>query len=190
LSSGLNYKIGEFIGVISGHSIGERGTQLSMKTFQTGESGFNMQRVSKIFFQRIEEKIETDDYIQYLLNLSYTDIQELMVNGNRYILKGKNKKAPEKPLLDTIDVSSIYFEILFSSLVKRKVNNETEAKKYLMDFEKNGFFSSISFQSNIKGINELKKESEIKETVFFEKSPKAIYSLKPGEVIKYASEIE
>ena len=190
LSSGLNYKIGEFIGVISGHSIGERGTQLSMKTFQTGESGFNMQRVSKIFFQRIEEKNETDDYIQYLLNLSYTDIQELMVNGNRYILEGKNKKNPEKPLLDTIDISSIYFEILFSSLVKRKVNNETEAKKYLMDFEKNGFFSSISFQSNIKGINELKKESEIKETVFFEKSPKAIYSLKPGEVIKYANEIE
>ncbi|BBJ28684.1 DNA-directed RNA polymerase subunit beta [Athalassotoga saccharophila] len=172
-TSDESFRIGDFIGVISGHTIGERGTQLSMKTFQTSKSDFKMSAVSSRFFRRMEKS-----FVDYLVNLANEDLIKLMT--------GKDSDKKEW-LLKTIDVSSIYLEILFMYMKNNKIETEGQMKKYLTDLKNYGFFSALSFE-NPPG----KKENGIKKSNIakaFEKidrieerSPKSIYALLPDEV--------
>jgi len=168
------FEVGDFIGVISGHTIGERGTQLSMKTFQTSKSDFKMSAVSRRFFKRSE-----DDFIDYLVNLANEDLIKLMTD------KDSDKK---EWLLKTIDVSSIYLEILFMYMKSLNIKTESQLKKYLTDLEKYGFFSSLSFENpsgkrenNVKQSNIAKEFKNIDKKIE-EKSPKSVYALLPDEV--------
>jgi DNA-directed RNA polymerase subunit beta len=168
------FKVGEFIGVISGHTIGERGTQLSMKTFQTSKSDFKMSAVSSRFFRRVEKS-----FVDYLVNLANEDLIKLMT--------GKDSDKKEW-LLKTIDVSSIYLEILFMYMKDHKIETEGQMKKYLTDLKKYGFFSSLSFENppgkKEKGIKQsnIAKEFEEEKSPIEEKSPKAVYALLPDKV--------
>jgi len=171
------FDIGTFIGVRAGHSIGERGTQLSMKTFQTGRSNFRMSRISSRIFARKEES-----YVDYLINLANEDIFSLM---------GESLGKPEY-LLKTIDISSVYLEILFMYMKKQGINKESDVKKYLSDFEKNGFFSSLSFENppdKEKALDGKKikhstiaNKFEVIDKPLEEKMPKAVYALLPDKV--------
>ncbi|MGC9140174.1 DNA-directed RNA polymerase subunit beta [Athalassotoga sp.] len=172
-TSNESFRVGDFIGVISGHTIGERGTQLSMKTFQTGKSDFKMSAVSSRFFRRMEKS-----FVDYLVNLVNEDLIKLMTD------KDSDKK---EWLLKTIDVSSIYLEILFMYMKIHKIKTEGQMKKYLTDLKNYGFFSALSFENpsgkkenGIKQSNISKKFEEIDRIE--ERSPKAIYALLPDEV--------
>lgn len=182
LSTMREHEIGDYIGVLAGHTIGERGTQLSMKNFQTGSSGFNMQRVSSEFFKRIrptsdlrkskrkEENEIEDDYVEYIKRLAERSVEDIM---------GVKPKEGQKgtPLLKSIDVSSIYFEILFRRMKDLSLRDESGVKEYLSSLER-GFFSALSFERGRGGIEPLEGR------VIAESSPKAIYALLPGEVKK------
>ncbi len=173
------FAIGSFIGVRSGHSIGERGTQLSMKTFQTSKSDFKMSAVSSRIFRREEE-----NFVAYLLNLANEDINHLMT--------GENSKKAEY-LLNTIDISSLYLEVLFSYMKKHNLKKESDVKKFLSNFEEFGFFSSLSFENpperdGIDDESKIPKHSTIAKRFskidkkIEEKSPKAVYALLPDKV--------
>ncbi len=167
------FKVGEFIGVISGHTIGERGTQLSMKTFQTSKSDFKMSAVSSRFFRRVEKS-----FVDYLVNLANEDLIKLMTG---------NDSDKKEWLLKTIDVSSIYLEILFMHMKNHKIETEGQMKKYLTDLKKYGFFSSLSFENppskKERGIKQsnIAKEFEKIDRIE-ERSPKAVYALLPDKV--------
>ncbi len=163
LSSMRERTTGDYIGVLAGHTIGERGTQLSMKTFQTGSSGFTMQSVSSEFF-----RIEEDNYVEYIERLAESSVEGIMS-------KEQKKGQKETPLLASIDVSSIYFEILFRRMKDLSLKNESGVKEYLSSLER-GFFSALSFERGRDGIEPLEGR------VIAESSPKAIYALLPGEV--------
>jgi len=170
LSSMKHFRIGSFLGVLSGHTIGERGTQLSMKTFQTGSSGFSMQRVSSEFFKAEE------NFLSYLKRLADRSIEGIMRGSS----KSKAGSAEEgSPVLGTIDVASIYLEVLFRHMKDTGIRTEGELKKRLSDPREVGIFSALSFENSGRsekvGIGE-----EIEE-----KSPKAKYALRPGEVDKW-----
>ena len=130
LSSMRERTTGDYIGVLAGHTIGERGTQLSMKTFQTGSSGFTMQSVSSEFF-----RIEEDNYVEYIERLAESSVEGIMS-------KEQKKGQKETPLLASIDVSSIYFEILFRRMKDLSLKNESGVKEYLSSLER-GFFSAL-----------------------------------------------
>lgn len=170
LSSMKKFRVGSFLGVLSGHTIGERGTQLSMKTFQTGSSGFSMQRVSSEFFKAEEE------FSSYLKRLADRSIEGIM-KGSSTSEAGSVEEG--SPVLGTIDVASIYLEVLFRHLKDTGIHTEGELKKRLSDPREVGIFSALSFEKSGRsekiGIGE-----EIEE-----KSPKANYALRPGEVAKW-----
>lgn len=120
LTNFREYNTGDFIGVLSGHSIGEFGTQFSMKTFQFGDIEWNLDKVSKEFFKSAK------NYKEYLKTLA------------------------EKGLLKEIKVASIYLEILFYYLKFNEVSSESKAKKLMKDINKRGLFSAISFEMGQK----------------------------------------
>jgi len=157
------YTVGEYIGVKSGHSIGERGTQLSMKTFQLGISDFKMDKVSREFFNR--ESI--DDYKEYLLKLSQKTISEIVGASEKSGMKGKK-------VFEMIDVSSIYLEVLFSKLLKNSLQSESEVKAFIRNPENYGVFAALSFE-NVLSI--AKKIAVSETTEYTEHSPKSYYAL-------------
>ena len=170
LSSMKPFRIGSFLGVISGHTIGERGTQLSMKTFQTGSSGFSMQKVSSEFFKA------EGNFSSYLKRLADRSIEGIMRGSS----KSKAGSVEEgSPVLGTIDVASVYLEVLFRHMKNTGIENEGKLKKRLTDPKEVGIFSALSFEKSGRsekiGIGEAIEE----------KSPKANYALRPGEVGKW-----
>jgi hypothetical protein len=156
--------VGDFVGLSSGHSLGEFGTQLSMKTFQTGET-FTPDALSKLFFsqyksvkdeQRKEKKEKLKDYYEYLLNIA-------------------NKEAGGRSLFDAIGPFSIHLEVLYSYMVQKGIHSEAEMKKMFKNIDEMGLLSSLSFES-FEGIFKkvvLKGKSEELETV--EVSPSVGY---------------
>lgn len=181
------FEVGTFIGVRAGHSIGERGTQLSMKTFQTGKFDFKMSRISSRIFDRKEE-----NYVDYLINLASADIFDLMKKSSKRDSHEEDSKKNPEYLLKTIDISSIYLEILFMYMKRHQIKKESDVKKYLSDFKIHGFFSSLSFENppdkkssgetrRIKHSTIAKAFSKLDEQLE-ERSPKAIYALLPDKV--------
>jgi len=121
-STGRPFQNGEYVGIASAHSIGERGTQLSMQTFHTGQAGFNMQRVAQHFFwpyvrkgskiKRLDRKkwkeiLEKRDFVTYMELLDGVSIEELMESKTEV---GKNR------VTDHIDVLLIHLELFFKAL--------------------------------------------------------------------------
>jgi DNA-directed RNA polymerase subunit beta len=170
LSSMKPFRIGSFLGVISGHTIGERGTQLSMKTFQTGSSGFSMQRVSSEFFNA------EGNFSSYLKRLADRSIEGIM-KGSSKSEAGSVEEG--SPVLGTIDVASVYLEVLFRHMKNTGIENEGELKKRLTDPREVGIFSALSFEKSSRS-----EKIDIGEEVE-EKSPKVNYALRPGEVDKW-----
>ncbi len=170
LSSMKHFRIGSFLGVLSGHTIGERGTQLSMKTFQTGSSGFSMQRVSSEFFKAEE------DFSRYLKRLADRSIEGIMKGSSK---SGAASVEEGSPVLGTIDVASIYLEVLFRHMKDTGIGTEGELKKRLSDPREVGIFSALSFEKSNRS-----EKIDIGEEIE-EKSPKANYALRPGEVEKW-----
>ncbi|HAA86229.1 MAG TPA: hypothetical protein DCE14_07800 [Kosmotogaceae bacterium] len=169
MSTGLPYKLGDFAGVLAGHTIGERGTQLSMKTFQTGKKDFNMQRVSSVILEIGDDN--DHDYLQYLLRLSQIDLALLMGKAAAFHLE-----SPGEPFFKALDVASVYFEILFTMMRRAGVRCESEAMKLTKSLDVRGFFSGLSFETSKKQLDDL-KAGEGLDGVFPENSPKAIYAL-------------
>lgn len=145
--------IGDFVGLSSGHSLGEFGTQLSMKTFQTGKA-FTPDELSRLFFSRTRQNKERiNDYYHYLLNIA-------------------NQKAGDSSLFDAIGTFSIHLEVLYAYLVEKGIHSEAGMKKMFKKIDEMGLLSSLSFES-FEGIFKkmvLKGESEVLETVEFSPS--------------------
>jgi DNA-directed RNA polymerase subunit beta len=169
LSTGLPFSPGDFAGVLAGHTIGERGTQLSMKTFQTGKKDFNMQRVSSVIFEIGNGKGQ--DYLQYLLELSQIDLTLLM--GKSALFRSE---SPEEQFFKALDLASVYFEILFTMMNRANVRSESEAMKLTRSLEARGFFSALSFETSKRQLNDLRATEDL-EGIYPEKSPKALYAL-------------
>jgi hypothetical protein len=162
------HRVGDFVGVLAGHTIGERGTQLSMKTFQTGETDFNMDKISREFFNR-----NSDNYRDYLKRLATKGIKEAM--------GVEDVKKDDKNILDVIDVSSIHLEILFKHLDSCNIHKESEMKMFIQNPENYGLFSALSFEGFDSVLKKIVEGNTIN-TIFEEKSPKSFYALKPGKV--------
>jgi len=121
-STGKPFSSGDHVGISSAHSIGERGTQLSMQTFHTGEAGFNMQRVASHFFwpfvkehdelkqlssNEWETILKERNFAKYLELLSGVSVEELM---------NSKKKSGRNTVTNHIDVLLIHFELFFKAL--------------------------------------------------------------------------
>jgi len=106
--------------------------------------------------------------VEYIERLAESSVEGIMS-------KEQKKGQKETPLLASIDVSSIYFEILFRRMKDLSLKNESGVKEYLSSLER-GFFSALSFERGRDGIEPLEGR------VIAESSPKAIYALLPGEV--------
>jgi len=137
LNSAALPKINDFVGLSAGHVIGEFGTQLSMKTFQTG-ANFSPEKLSGLFFSRYrydensnrDEKTPLLSYMAYLQNIAA-------------------QKAGSDSLFKSIGVYSIHMEILYRYMEICKVKKESEMKnlftiEHLGDM---GILSALSFES-------------------------------------------
>lgn len=159
------FKPGDYIGVTAGHSIGERGTQLSMKTFQIGVTDFKMSKVARRFFKRGN----TTNYLDYLVELSKCDIWQLMADEST---KERFTKTSQK-VFEIIDIASIHLEILFREMLRKGIESERDLKNFLLNPENYGAFSSLSFERAYDVAKELK---ELTNSEFIEKSPKSYYA--------------
>ena len=201
------FRAGDYVGVLAGHTIGERGTQLSMKTFQTGDFGFRMQRVSSYFLNvREDPGSERAGYFEYFKNICLASIESVMRGEpkNRGKIGGEATadRKKEVSLLQTIDVLSLYLEILYREMIRLNLKSEAEALAYLTDWRKRGFFTALSFE-NPRGAygdnseeerKKAKKVAKIAEEYgkepqnVFESSPKALYAFCLGrEEIEHGS---
>ncbi|MEA1884143.1 MAG: hypothetical protein U9N62_06460 [Thermotogota bacterium] len=149
--------IGDFVGLSSGHSLGEFGTQLSMKTFQTGTT-FTPDELSRLFFfrEKLSDKNPSEGYYEYLLNIA-------------------NQKAGDSSLFDAIGTFSVHLEIMYGYMVQKGIHSEAEMKKMFKKIDEMGLLSSLSFES-FEGIFKkvvLEGDSEEHETV--EVSPSVGY---------------
>jgi len=125
--------IGDFVGLSSGHSLGEFGTQLSMKTFQTGQS-FTPDALSRLFFSRFQSKEKDNKKIK-------------IVDYYGYLMKIAREKVDKKSLFDAIGTFSIHLEVLFAYLVEKEIFSEAEMKQMFKHVDQVGIFSSLSFES-------------------------------------------
>ena len=111
-------------------------------------------------------------------------------------------RKKEVSLLQTIDVLSLYLEILYREMIRLNLKSEAEALAYLTDWRKRGFFTALSFE-NPRGAygdnseeerKKAKKGAKIAEEYgkepqnVFESSPKALYAFCLGrEEIEHGS---
>ena len=111
---------GMFVGIASAHSLGERGTQLSMQTFHTGKAGFDMKKVAEHLFWpykkdgkgqlcRISEKmwseiLENRKFDEYLRCIDSITLGDLMGTDD------------SRRIHECIKVSLVHFELLFKAL--------------------------------------------------------------------------
>jgi len=123
LSNFGEFKIGDFIGVLSGHSIGEFGTQYSMKTFHSGKAGFKMP--SEEFFKN---KANYKDYLieladkKLLKNIEVSSIYLEILFYYLNFIKVKSESEVKKYLKKIEDYgifSSISFEMGAKELTKK-----------------------------------------------------------------------
>ncbi|PLV58072.1 hypothetical protein [Thermotoga sp. KOL6] len=135
----------KFVGIYAGHTLGERGTQLSMETFHTGGTGkpFNMAMIKKYIFDSIENSPDFMSFVKKLVMVKDQDIREMLALQNK-----------KKGIIDYLDVRFIYFEMLFWALKKgkRKLINElshsTKPKESTKkNLEKRGFLTAISYRN-------------------------------------------
>lgn len=156
---------GDYIGVTAGHSIGERGTQLSMKTFQIGVTDFKMSKVARRFFKRGD----TTSYLDYLVELSKCDIWQLMADESSQ----EHFTKTSKKVFEIIDIASIHLEVLFREMLRKGIESERDLKNFLLNPENYGAFSSLSFE---KAYDVAKRLQESTVSKFIEISPKSYYA--------------
>jgi DNA-directed RNA polymerase subunit beta len=124
-----------FVGLSSGHVLGEFGTQLSMKTFQTGKS-FTPDALSRLFFsRRFDDKKKKSKDEKYIVD--YFD----------YLNKIASQKAGDNSLFDSIGTVSVHLEILFRNLVANDIVTESSMKQAFKNFKEKGILTSLSFES-------------------------------------------
>jgi len=166
-----------------------------MKTFQTGDFGFRMQRVSSYFLNLREETgSERSGYFEYFKKICLASIESVMRGEpkNREKITGDATadRKKEVSLLQTIDVLSLYLEMLYREMIRLNLKSEAEAIAYLTDWKKRGFFTTLSFE-NPRGAYGDSSEQERKKAkkvakiadeygkeaqTVFESSPKAFYA--------------
>jgi len=146
------FAIDDFVGVMAGHTIGERGTQLSMKTFQTGDYGFRMQRVSSFFFN-LEGACDKGSlgYLEYFRRICLASVQRIMSadTGQSVDMLATQESASDVggSLLQTIDVISLHLEILYREMSRLNLQTEAQMLDCLTDWRKRGFFTALSFEN-------------------------------------------
>jgi hypothetical protein len=189
------FAIRDFVGVMAGHTIGERGTQLSMKTFQTGDYGFRMQRISSFFLNlRVVLAKGALGYLDYFKGICLTSVNQIMsdfpTKPEELLSSGEERVKIEASLLQTIDVISLHLEILYREMLHNNLKSEAEMIRFLTDWKKRGFFTALSFENPRRTKNTDKKEAEknkekktatvaeefgTEKTCLIEVSPKASY---------------
>jgi DNA-directed RNA polymerase beta' subunit len=111
-------KKGEAVGIIAAQSIGEPGTQLTMRTFHTGGTATSTQSEKSIFSER-------EGFIRYYNIKTFTDRQGRRVVANRrnaaVLLVEPKIKAP---FSGTFDVTMFHDEVVIS------ISNGEKTKKY------------------------------------------------------------
>ncbi len=156
----------KYIGVLAGHTIGERGTQLSMETFHTGGTGvpFSMSKVESFIMKALENSAKIPDpsegfkiFLEYMMgmrNPEDVDSEYIyrMLGGNRNLLKFFN-------------VRFVYLELLYRS--------ERDGMSVDPDWEKRGILTVLSFERG----NELFEELAVGKMkgIYDEKHPRAWY---------------
>ncbi|PLV57142.1 hypothetical protein [Thermotoga sp. SG1] len=153
----------KYVGVYAGHTIGERGTQLSMETFHTGKP-FNMAVVRAYIFRKLEE---SKSFVGFIKKLS-TEIDEDRI---------RELFSSSKGIFEKLDLNFIYFEILFEEMKKGKrkilnrlkswgTNENKEKMKELL--KERGFLTAISYQNGHNLVKLVEKGDS-----FEEKHPRA-----------------
>ncbi|MDN5342257.1 MAG: DNA-directed polymerase subunit beta [Oceanotoga sp.] len=151
LSTLNEFEVGEYIGVFTGHLLGERGTQLSMETFHAGDSSLPIITISnKAFSYNFEEN--NNSYMKFIDN--FFDIEGI-------------------DILSKFDINSIYFEILYSftKLLSKKEslkNNKLykSVKDYFSDYLYRGPFTTMSFESGYGVLTDIDFDKKYTETSF------------------------
>ncbi len=105
LAHGTLVSIGEAVGVIAAQSIGEPGTQLTMRTFHTGGVGVFSDQAMKYFFSPYDGVIEyTEGIPGHFVRTPHGKIV--------YMIKNSNGKTPNIILnLKSLQTKEIYFSL-------------------------------------------------------------------------------
>ncbi|MDH3004773.1 MAG: DNA-directed RNA polymerase subunit beta', partial [Candidatus Shikimatogenerans sp. JK-2022] len=185
LSNGKIINIGEAIGVIAGQSIGEPGTQLTLRTFHIGGTASNLFKSNKIKSRyKGKIKLKKIKYIKkkenkYLIISRFTKL--LIVNKNKILFK---KNVPYSSIIyfknnQKVNIGDIIYKwdpcnsILISEYDGIiKLNNFKKDINYKIEEDKNiGIKEKIIFESKNKDLiptilikdkkNKIKKEYNI-----------------------------
>ncbi len=157
----------KYIGILSGHTIGEKGTQLSMETFHTGGTGvpFSMSKIESFIFKALKKssnKYNPSDgfkiFLEYMMGMR--SIRNLSEDISKMLGGNSN-------LLEFFKIHFVYFEILFRSAIDGlKINS----------WEDRGILTILSFERGKELLKKL-KNGKISGK-FDEKHPRTWYFFK------------
>ncbi|QSF25285.1 DNA-directed RNA polymerase subunit beta' [Candidatus Nasuia deltocephalinicola] len=146
LSKGKFVNIGEMVGIVAAQSIGEPGTQLTMRTFHSG--GAINKFISKSFF-----KSNSKGFLKYPSSIKY-----VLNNDNFKILISKYNKFK---IVDCNNVVLEYFNVPYSSYIffdnnsyinKNDIICKWDSEYSLVVSEFNGFIKFNNFLENLNFI--------------------------------------
>ncbi|KAF2956651.1 hypothetical protein [Marinitoga sp. 38H-ov] len=157
-----DFDLNEYIGISSGHVLGERGTQLSMETFHSGSKGINMQNVSSLIFN---SAFNSNTYMEFLISVEDKFHMEL----NKDNVKQNNSR---EFIFNKLNSKSIYFELLylFAQYLKNNKNIES-VNKYFNNIDLRGPLTCMTFE---KGLDVMKNLEEGK--LYNETHPRIEYA--------------
>ena len=152
LAHGKLVDIGEAVGIIAAQSIGEPGTQLTMRTFHTGG----------VFTGEFAEKFLApfDSFVEYAETISFIEVrtrhgdQAYRLKKNSYlILNQKNTKHLEKILLGEGTIllvnnrsSVIKGQVIFEYPLKNRLLTEVAQKSIISDISGKVYFSGLTVE--------------------------------------------
>lgn len=147
----------KYIGVACAHSVGERGTQLSMQTFHTGSSGkpFQMSKVEKYVKNVARSSRDFIEFVKELVELKRPESIEIVDMMN---LHGK-----KRGIFEYLSVQFALLEVLYRPLKEEDP----------FDYVSRGPLTVMSYQRGYNVLEKLKKES--KDSTFKEKHPRTFF---------------
>ncbi len=190
LSSNSTVSIGEAVGVIAAQSIGEPGTQLTMRTFHIGGIAISQKNTIKskkdgsISFDSLEWTLKSEKNKQFFGDSSYEDIRDdegLDRDTRKVVLGGFLKVVSEDGKFEKYNIPP-------GAVLKVSENEEITSGTVLVEFNPNQIISEISGTVRLKNVIEnqgyvISSNSEI---IITDKKTKntRIYKIPQGANIK------
>nr|YP_009540852.1 RNA polymerase beta'' subunit [Phacus inflexus]AYQ93288.1 RNA polymerase beta'' subunit [Phacus inflexus] len=152
-------KLGEAVGILAAQSIGEPGTQLTMRTFHTG--GIFKNEISKVILSPTDGRISFSKNNLKKIITKHGEQAFLLTNNKNFFAKGKNYKTYSI----TIPKFSIVFVKNGNKIFKKQVLAEVSQWKKTKN-KKNNEIEQIKADNTGQIIFEKYKDKKIKDKIW------------------------